>query len=28
VTAPAETIQFVPMTHYDVNITSGLAKNI
>jgi len=27
-TAPVETIQFVPVTHYDVNITSGLAKNI
>jgi len=27
-TAPVETIQFVSMTHYDVTITSRLAKNI
>jgi len=26
--APVETIKLVPMTHYDVSITSPLAKNI
>jgi len=27
-TTPVETIEFVPMTHYDVSITLGLAENI
>jgi len=27
-TAPVETIKLVPVTHYDVSITSRLAKNI
>jgi len=27
-TAPVETINLEPMTHYDVSITSRLAKNI
>jgi len=27
-TAPVETIKLVPVTHYDVSITSKLAKNI
>jgi len=27
-TAPVETSKFVPVTHYDVSITSRLAKNI
>jgi len=27
-TAPVETIQLVPVTHYDVSITSKLTKNI
>jgi len=27
-TAAVATIQLVPVTHYDVSITSGLAKNI
>jgi len=27
-TAPVETIKLVPVTHYDVSVTSQLAKNI
>jgi len=27
-TAPVETTQHVPVTAYDISITSGLAKNI
>jgi len=28
VTAPVEISMFVPVTHYDVSVTSRLAKNI